>query len=153
MIKQILFTFIGVCLLQCTLFAQSTTSEKRKIKVQMYVDGKLHPSNQTLTKSDKNILLKAYNAETNQELAIALMDVSLIRNGQKIANLTLSSNGSIEKLAAKAKNNDNYVFELKQVLELAEDLSLKPYSHKSFKVNYTFFDSELDASKVIVGAN
>ena len=152
MFKHFLFTLAGVCLLSLNLFAQNDASEKRKIKVQIYVNGNLHPSNQTLTKTDKNIQLKAYNAETNQELAITLMEVSLIRNGQKIASENLSSNGSIEKLAAKAKNNDNYVFELKQVLELANDLSLKPYSQKSFKIKYIFFDAELDNSKVIVGA-
>jgi hypothetical protein len=153
MIKHFLFTLMGVCLFSMSLFAQNDASEKRKIKVQIYVDGTLHPSNQTLTKSDKNVQLKAYNAETNQELAITLMEASLIRNGQKIASLNLPSNGSIEKLVSKAKNNDTYIFELKQVLELAPDLSLKPFSNKSFKVKYIFFDAELDTSKVIVGAN
>lgn len=153
MTKHFLFTLAGVCLLSLNLFAQNEASEKRKIKVQIYVDGTLHPSNQTLTKSDKNVQLKAYNAETNQELAITLMEASLIRNGQKIASINLPSNGSIEKLTAKAKNNDTYIFELKQVLELAPDLSLKPYSNKSYKIKYTFFDAELDNSKVIVGTN
>jgi hypothetical protein len=153
MIKHFLFTLMGVCLFSMSLFAQNDASEKRKIKVQIYVDGTLHPSNQTLKKSDKNVQLKAYNAETNQELAITLMEASLIRNGQKIASLNLPSNGSIEKLVSKAKNNDTYIFELKQVLELAPDLSLKPFSNKSFKVKYIFFDAELDTSKVIVGAN
>lgn len=153
MFKHFLFTLAGICMLSLNLFAQNEASEKRKIKVQIYVDGNLHPYNQTLTKADKNIQLKAYNAETNQELAITLMEVSLIRNGQKIMSVNLPSNGSIEKLAAKAKNNDNYIFDLKEVLELAPDLSLKPFSNKSFKVKYTFFDAELDNSKVIVGVN
>ena len=119
----------------------------------MYIDGKLHPSNQTFTKADQNIQIRAYDATTNKELAVALIEASLVRNGQKIVSIKLPGNGSIEKLAAKAKNNDNYVFEIKQILELAEDLSLKPFSQKSFKVNYWFFDAELDATKVAVGAN
>ncbi|MDZ7935315.1 MAG: hypothetical protein U5M51_10195 [Emticicia sp.] len=117
----------------------------------MYIDGKLHPSNQTFTKADQNIQIKAYDATTNRELAVALMEASLVRNGQKIVSIKLPGNGSIEKLAIKAKNNDNYVFEIKQILELADDLSLKPFSQKTFKVNYWFFDAQLDASKIISG--
>ena len=30
------------------------------------------------------------------------------------------------------QNNDNYVFEIKQIFELAEDFSLKPFSQKTF---------------------
>lgn len=154
MLKNLLFGLAGLCLFSSSLLAQTPqTAEKKKIKVQMYIDGKLHPSNQTFTKADNNIQIKAYDASNNRELAVALVEASLIRNGQKIATIKLPGNGSIEKLAAKAKNNDNYMFEIKQILELADDLSLKPFSEKSFKVNYWFFDAELDAAKVAVGTN
>lgn len=153
MLKKLLFSLIGICLFTSYVTAQTEQPEKKKIKVQMYIDGKLHPSNQTFTKSDHNIQLKAYDAITNRELAVTLLDASLVRNGQKIVSIKLPGNGSIEKLASKARNNDNYVFEIKQILELADDLSLKPFSQKSFKVNYWFFDAELDAAKVAVGKN
>lgn len=154
MFKNLLFSLTGLCLFSLHLMAQTPQpSEKKKIKVQMYIDGKLHPSNQTFTKTDHNIQIKAYDAISNKELAVTLVEASLIRNGQKIATLKLPGTGSIEKLAMKAKNNDNYMFEIKQVLELTEDLSLKPFSEKSFKVNYWFFDAQLDATKVAVGTN
>lgn len=153
MLKNLLFGFLGLCLFSSNLLAQTSLPEKKKIKVQMYIDGKLHPSNQTFTKADQNIQMKAYDAITNKELAVALIEASLVRNGQKIVTIKLPGNGSIEKLAVKAKNNDNYVFEIKQILELTDDLSLKPFSQKSFKVNYWFFDAQLDATKVAVGAN
>lgn len=153
MLKKLLFSLLGLCLFSSNLLAQTQLPEKKKIKVQMYIDGKLHPSNQTFTKADQNIQIKAYDAISNKELAVALVEASLVRNGQKIATIKLPGTGSIEKLAAKAKNNDNYVFEIKQILELADDLSLKPFSLKTFKVNYWFFDAELDAAKVAVGAN
>lgn len=154
MLKNLLFSFFGLCLFSSQLLAQSPQlTEKKKIKVQMYIDGKLHPSNQTFNRADHNIQIKAYDAISNKELAVTLVEASLIRNGQKIATLKLPGTGSIEKLAARAKNNDNYMFEIKQVLELTEDLSLKPFSEKSFKVNYWFFDAQLDATKVAVGSN
>lgn len=150
--KTTSLTLIGLLLLVSNIFAQ-TLQEKKKIKVQMFVNGQLHPTNQTLTKADKQIQLKAFDAETNRELAVTMMNASLVRNGQKIASISLPGNGSIERLIAKARNNDNYVFEIKQIMELAEDLSLKPFSDKTFKVTYWFFDAELDANKVAVGAN
>lgn len=154
MLKKTLFGLVCVCLFSSNLLAQTLQpAEKKKIKVQMYIDGKLHPSNQTFTKADQNIQIKAYDAVSNRELAVALVEASLVRNGQKIVSIKLPGNGSIEKLVAKAKNNDNYVFEIKQILELADDLSLKPFSQKTFKVNYWFFDAELDAAKVAVGTN
>jgi hypothetical protein len=154
MLKNLLFGLLGLCLFSSNLLAQTPQlTEKKKIKVQMYIDGKLHPSNQTFTKADQNIQIKAYDAANNKELAVTLMEASLVRNGQKIVSIKLPGNGSIEKLSAKAKNNDNYIFEIKQIMELADDLSLKPFSQKTFKVNYWFFDAELDAAKVAVGAN
>jgi hypothetical protein len=150
--KTIFLTLSGLFMLVSTLHAQ-TTPEKKKIKVQMYVNGQLHPTNQTLTKADKEVQLKAFDAQTNRELAITLMNASLVRNGQKIASISLPGNGSIERLISKARNNDNYVFEIKQIMEMAEDLSLKPFSDKTFKVTYWFFDAELDANKVAVGSN
>ncbi len=150
--KTIFLTLVGLCTLVPNLFGQ-TEREKKKIKVQIFVNGALHPTNQTLTRADKDIQLKAYDAQTNRELAITLMDASLVRNGQKIASVSLPGNGSIAKLAAKARNNDTYIFEIKQILEMAEDLSLRPFSDKSFKVTYWFFDAELDASKVAIGTN
>jgi hypothetical protein len=59
----------------------------------------------------------------------------------------------LEELKLKQGDNNNFVFEIKQILELADDLSLKPFSQKSFKVNYWFFDAQLDAAKVAVGGN
>lgn len=153
MFKNLLLGLFGLFLFSSYAIAQTEQPEKKKIKVQMFIDGKLHPSNQTFTKSDHNVQIKAYDATTNRELAVALMEASLVRNGQKIVSVKLPGNGSIEKLASKAKNNDNYVFEIKQILELADDLSLKPFSQKSFKVNYWFFDAELDAKTVAVGKN
>lgn len=150
--KRTLFCFISLYLLAFTLQAQ-VGIEKKKIKVQMFINGKLHPINQPLTKADKDIQLRAYDAQTNKELAITLIDASLIRNGQRIATITLPGSGSIEKLIVKAHNNDNYIFEIKQLLEVADDLSLKPFSDRTFKVSYSFFDADLDAGKITVGAN
>jgi hypothetical protein len=145
-------TLAVLCLVVCNAIAQ-TEPQKKKIKVQMFVNGKLHPANQTLTRADKDIQLKAFDAITNRELAITMIDASLVRNGQKLSSVLLPGSGSIEKLVSKAHNNDTYVFEIKKVLELADDLSLKPFSEKTFKVTYWFFDSELDGVKVAVGAN
>ncbi|WP_435354632.1 hypothetical protein [Emticicia sp. SJ17W-69] len=150
--KSTLFGFISLYLLVLTLQAQ-VGPEKKKIKVQMFVNGKLHPINQTFTKADKDIQLRAYDAQTNKELAITIIDASLIRNGQKIVSVSLPGSGSIEKLIVKAHNNDNYIFEIKQLLEMADDLSLKPFSDRTFKVSYAFFDADLDAGKITVGAN
>jgi hypothetical protein len=150
--KSTFLTLVGLCMCVYNLYAQ-TEHEKKKIKVQMFVNGQLHPTNQTLTRADKDVQLKAFDAQTNRELAITLMDASLVRNGQKIVSVSLPGNGSIAKLVAKARNNDNYVFEIKQILEMADDLSLKPFSDRTFKVTYWFFDAELDATKVAVGAN
>ena len=150
--KTIFLTLVGLCIFVFNILAQ-TEPEKKKIKVQLFVNGKLHPSNQTLTRADTDVLLKAFDAQTNRELAITLVDASLVRNGQKLVSVSFPGNGSVAKLIAKAHNNDNYVFEIKQVLEMASDLSLKPFSQKTFKVTYWFFDSELDVPKVAVGTN
>ncbi len=150
--KLTFLALVGLCLFVSNLYAQND-SEKKKIKVQLFVNGKLHPANQTLTREDKEIQLKAFDDITNRELAVTLIDASLIRNGQKIVSVVLPGNGSIAKLVAQARNNDNYVFEIKQVLEMAPDLSLRPFSQKTFKVNYWFFDSSLDANKIAVGSN
>ena len=152
LIKSTFLTLAGLCVFVLNICAQ-TEYEKKKIKVQMFINGKLHPTNQTLTRADKDVQLKAFDAQTNRELAITVMDASLVRNGQKIISVSLPGSGSIAKLVAKARNNDNYVFEIKQILEMADDLSLKPFSQKTFKVTYWFFDAELDDSKVAVGAN
>ena len=56
-----------------------------------------------------------------------------IEKWAKIASITLSGNGLIEKLVVKAKNNDHYLFEIKKkILKLAENLSLKPIFKRLF---------------------
>lgn len=151
-IKSFFLSCIGLCLMVLNLQAQ-VGFEKKKIKVQMFIDGKLHPINQTLTRADKDIQFKAFDAQSNKELAITLIDATLIRNGQKIISITLPGSGSIAKLVTKAHNNDKYVFEIRQLLEMADDLSLKPFSDRTFKVSYGFFDAEIDEVKTTVGAN
>lgn len=136
-------------------FSQTTpTSDKRKIRVQLWVNGKLHPVNQTLTKNDRDVKIRAYNAENNQELAVILVDASVVRNGQKVISVQMNSGGSIEKLLLRAQNEDHIVFEIKQIYELAEDMSLKPFTTKSFKVSYMFFDAQLDSkNNAVLGSN
>jgi hypothetical protein len=58
MLKKLLFGILGFYLFSLKLLAKTQFPEKKKIKLQMYIDGKLHPSNQTFTKADQNIQMK-----------------------------------------------------------------------------------------------
>lgn len=153
--KTFFMAAICLCFGLTNVFAQTNPSaDKRKIKVQLWVNGKLHPVNQTITKSDKDVRIRAYNAENNQELAVILVDAAVVRGGQKVNTAQINSGGSIEKLLLQAKNDDQIVFEIKQLYELAEDMSLKPFTSKSFKVSYLFFDAKLDSkNNAVLGSN
>lgn len=146
---------ICLCFGLTNAISQTTpSSDKRKIKVQLWVNGKLHPVNQTLTKHDRDVKIRAYNAENNQELAVIMVDAAVVRNGQKVNTAQVNSGGSIEKLLLQAKNEDQIVFEIKQIYELAADMSLKPFTTKSFKVSYVFFDAQLDSkNNAVLGSN
>jgi hypothetical protein len=60
------------------------------------------------------------------------LEESLLRNGQKNSMYNLLRIGFINKLVDKAKNNDYCLFYIKNLLELAENISHKPISQKTF---------------------
>lgn len=153
---------LAVLMLFCIIRINAQTpdtlpDEPRKVKVQLVVNGKIHPPNQTLTKQDADVRLKVFSVDggLGKELAITNLNVMLMRNGQKISSVSLPGYGSIESLASKAKNNDIYLFELKEIYEEQPDASLKKYTKGSVKVKYWFYDATLEKTtqQVVLGAN
>ncbi len=137
--------------------APTPSDEPKKVKVQLLVNGKLHPPNQTLTKADSDIQLKVFSMVGNvsKPLAITNMDVILMRNGQRISTVSLPGAGSIASLASKAENNDIYLLELKEIYEEQPDATLKKYTKGVVKVKYWFYDSMADPSNgtIRLGSN
>lgn len=137
--------------------SENTNDEPRKVKVQLMVNGKIHPPNQTLTKQDADIKLRVFSMEgsTSKELAITNLNVVLMRNGQRISSVSLPGFGSIASLSSKAKNNDIYLLELKEIYEEQPDASLKKYTRGTVKVKYWFYDATLENNShpVVLGAN
>jgi hypothetical protein len=153
---------IGVALLSfCAKSNAQTTSatsdEPRKVKVQLLVNGKVHPPNQTLTRADGDIQLKIFsmNGNISKPLVITNMDVNLMRNGQRISTVSLPGAGSIASLVSKAQNNDIYLLELKEIYEEQADATLKKYTKGVVKVKYWFYDSMADPNnqQIILGSN
>jgi hypothetical protein len=149
--------FVALLLICFNSNAQTNPDEPRKVKVQLFVNGKVHPPNQTLTKADAEIQLKVFsmNGTVSKPLAITNMDVLLMRNGQRIGTVSLPGAGSIASLVSKAQNNDVYIFELKEIYEEQPDASLKKYTKGVVKVKYWFYDGMIDQNnqQFILGSN
>lgn len=135
----------------------NASDEPRKVKVQLLVNGKVHPPNQTLTRADEDIQLKIFSMDGNvsKPLVITNMDVNLMRNGQRISTVSLPGAGSIASLASKAQNDDIYLLELKEIYEEQPDATLKKYTKGVVKVKYWFYDTMINSNKqpIILGSN
>jgi hypothetical protein len=155
----LLAVFMLLCILKlhAQLPSQAPPDEPRKVKVQLMVNGKVHPPNQTLTKDDTDVKVRVFSIgeDLSKELAITNLTVMLMRNGQRISSVSLPGYGSISALSSKAKNNDIYLFELREIYEEQPDASLKKYTKGSVKVKYWFYDATLEknAQQVVLGAN
>ncbi len=148
---------IALSLTASLTFAQSvqeTTTEqpqeekKKIIKVQCLINGKIAPSNLAFGRKDVDLALKTFpfyeqDRKDKKELVVQEFDVSLMRDGKKVANQTIFGNGSIAYLASMAKNEDTYLIQIKEVFEKTKEGSLKPYAKGVIKLAYLFYDLEM----------
>lgn len=146
---------IALSLTASLTFAQSVQEteqpqeEKKKIiKVQCLINGKIAPSNLAFGRKDVDLLLKTFpfyeqDRKDKKELVVQEFDVSLMRDGKKVANQTIFGNGSIAYLASMAKNEDTYLIQIKEVFEKTKEGSLKPYAKGVIKLAYLFYDLEM----------
>ncbi len=145
-------------------FAQSATEvietpqeEKKKIiKVQCLINGKIAPSNLAFGRKDTELSLKTFpfyesDRKEKKQLFVQEFDVSLLRDGKKVANQTVFGNGSIAYLASMARNEDTYLIQVKEVFEKTKDGTLKPYARGVIKLAYLFYD--LDVFKPTLQGN
>lgn len=145
-------------------FAQSVTEvtetpeeEKKKIiKVQCLINGKIAPSNLAFGRKDTELSLKTFpfyesDRKEKKQLLVQEFDVSLLRDGKKVANQTIFGSGSIAYLASMARNEDTYLIQVKEVFEKTKDGTLKPYARGVIKLAYLFYD--LDVFKPTLQGN
>jgi hypothetical protein len=132
-----------------TAQAEASQNEKKKIiKVQCMINGKIAPSNLAFGRKDTLFSLKTFpfyeqDRREQKELVVKEFEVSLIRDGKAIANQTIYGNGSIESLAAIAKNEDTYLIQIREVFEKTKDGNLKLYAKGIIKIAYLFYDLEV----------
>lgn len=127
---------------------QPQEEKKKIIKVQCMINGKNAPSNLAFGRKDVDLSLKTFpfyeqDRKEKKELFVKEFDVSLVRDGKKIANQTIFGNGSIAYLAAMAKNEDTYLIQIKEVFEKTKEGNLKPYAKGVIKIAYLFYDLEM----------
>lgn len=145
-------------------FAQSATEvietpqeEKKKIiKVQCLINGKIAPSNLAFGRKDTELSLKTFpfyesDRKEKKQLFVQEFDVSLLRDGKKVANQTVFGSGSIAYLASMARNEDTYLIQVKEVFEKTKDGILKPYARGVIKLAYLYYD--LDVFKPALQGN
>ncbi len=124
---------------------QAQEEKKKLIKVQCLINDKIAPANLALGRNDTELSLKTFpfyeqDRKEKKELVVQEFDVSLLRDGKKIANQTIFGSGSIEYLASMAKNDDTYLIQVKEVFEKTKDGSLKTYAKGVIKLAYLFYD-------------
>ncbi|MFY7908830.1 MAG: hypothetical protein ACOVO2_04740 [Emticicia sp.] len=137
-------------------FAQNISNEietpqeekKKIIKVQCLVNGKFAPSNLAFGRRDTDLSLKTFpfyesDRKEKKQLVVQEFDVSLLRDGKKVASQTVFGSGSIAYLAALAKNEDTYLIQVREVFEKAKDGTLKPYARGVIKLAYLFYDLDI----------
>lgn len=147
---------IALSLTSAVTFAQNTIDvaeipqeEKKKIiKVQCLINGKIAPSNLAFGRKDTELALKTFpfyekDRKEKKELVIQEFEVSLVRDGKKVANQTILGNGSIAYLAAMAKNEDTYLIQIREVFEKTKEGTLKPYARGVIKLAYLFYDLDM----------
>ncbi len=146
---------IALSLTSSFVFAQNVQEteqpqeEKKKIiKVQCIINGKNAPSNLAFGRKDVDLSVKTFpfyeqDRKEKKELFVKEFDISLVRDGKKIANQTIFGNGSIAYLAAMAKNEDTYLIQIKEVFEKTKEGNLKPYAKGVIKIAYLFYDLEM----------
>jgi hypothetical protein len=127
---------------------QPQEEKKKIIKVQCVINGKNAPSNLAFGRKDVDLSLKTFpfyeqDRKEKKELIVKEFDVSLVRDGKKVANQTIFGNGSIAYLAAMAKNEDTYLIQIKEVFEKTKEGNLKPYAKGVIKIAYLFYDLEM----------
>lgn len=130
--------------------ATETPQEEKKkiIKVQCLINGKIAPSNLAFGRKDTELSIKTFpfyesDRKEKKQLVVQEFDVSLLRDGKKIANQTVFGSGSIAYLAAMAKNEDTYLIQVKEVFEKTKDGVLKPYARGVIKLAYLYYDLEM----------
>lgn len=147
---------IALGLTSTITFAQSlnevvdTPQEEKKkiIKVQCLINGKVAPSNLAFGRKDTELSLKPFpfyeqDRKEKKQLVVQEFDVSLVRDGKKIANQAIYGSGSIAYLASMAKNEDTYLIQVKEVFEKTKDGTLKPYARGVIKLAYLFYDLDM----------
>ncbi|MFN3490126.1 MAG: hypothetical protein ACK4YV_13385 [Emticicia sp.] len=146
---------IALSLTSVITFAQNTTDvagnlqEKKKIiKVQCLINGKIAPSNLAFGRKDTELSLKTFpfyeqDRKEKRQLVVQEFDISLVRDGKKVANQTIFGSGSIAYLAAIAKNEDTYLIQVKEVFEKTKEGTLKPYARGVIKLAYLFYDLDM----------
>ncbi len=147
---------IALGLITTTCFAQNDNEEteppqeekKKIIKVQCLINGKIAPSNLAFGRRDTELSLKTFpfyesDRKEKKQLFVQEFDVSLLRDGKKVANQTIFGSGSIAYLAAMAKNEDTYLIQIKEVFERTKDGTLKPYARGVIKLAYLFYDLDM----------
>ncbi len=122
--------------------------KKKLIKVQCLINDKVAPANVALGRKDIELSLKTFpfyeqDRKDKKELIVKEFDVSLMRDGKKIANQTILGSGSIACLASMARNEDTYLIQIKEVFEKTKDGCLKPYAKGMIKLAYLFYDLEM----------
>lgn len=137
--------------------AETPQEEKKKIiKVQCLINGKIAPSNLAFGRKDTELSLKTFpfyesDRKEKKQLFVQEFDVSLLRDGKKVANQTIFGSGSIAYLASMARNEDTYLIQVKEVFEKTKDGTLKPYARGVIKLAYLFYD--LDVFKPTLQGN
>jgi hypothetical protein len=135
---------------------QLPQEEKKKIiKIQCIINGKIAPPNLALGRKDIDLTLKTFpfyeqDRKEHKELVVKEFDVSLLRDGKKVANQVIFGNGSIAFLASMAKNEDTYLIQVREVFEKTKEGDLKPYAKGVIKLAYLFYD--LDVFKPVGNA-
>jgi hypothetical protein len=127
---------------------QPQEEKKKIIKVQCLINGKIAPSNLAFGRKDIDLSLKTFpfyeqDRKDKKELVVQEFDVSLMRDGKKVANQTIFGNGSIAYLASMAKNEDIYLIQIKEIFEKTKEGNLKPYAKGVIKLAYLFYDLEI----------
>lgn len=146
-LQLLIVLFVGMLLPTFNSYAQNASdqpSEKKKIRVMLYADGVYKASNVTLGRADKNLELKAfvYPEDNGVQLFIPSLDITLVRNGQKVMTESIVNGGSIAKIAQAAKTNDIYRIQVNQIFRILEDGTLGVFSKGTATTDYWFYDVE-----------
>jgi hypothetical protein len=146
---------IILSLISTLIFAQNITDEietqeqkKKIIKVQCLINGKVVSPNMVFGKNDVEITIKVFpfyeqDRKEKKELFIKDFEISLVRDGKKVANQTLFGNGSLSYLAKIAKNEDTYLIQIRDVFERTKEGITKPYAKGVIKLAYLFYDLDI----------